>query len=132
MVELKLPSGATLKITPSPFAESKALYQAFLKEARGVKFNSKTEMVEVYKELFCLGFSTPEIEKCLWKCFERCTYNAGNGDLKIDASTFEPVGAREDYTQVCTEVAKENILPFVKSLYAEYQRISAMIESDPQ
>lgn len=130
MKEVTLPSGAVLKITPSPFKDSRALYQAILKEAREVKINSKMEIVEVYKDLFCLGFSSPEVEKCLWKCFERCTYDSGKGDFKIDENTFEPVEARNDYMQVCVEVAKENVMPFMKSLYVEYQRILAMIESD--
>lgn len=129
MKEVKLPSGATLKITPSPFKDAKSLYQAILKEAKGVSINSKTEMAEIFKNLFCIGFSSEEIERHLWVCFSRCTYNGGKGDLKIDADTFEPIEARDDYMQACMEVAKENILPFVKSLYAEYQRMLAMTEN---
>jgi hypothetical protein len=129
MREIKLPSGATLKITPSPFAVSKALYQTLLKEARGITVNTKTEMTELYKDIFCVGFSSPEVERCLWECFKRCTYNNGKGDLKIDENTFEPVEARDDYMSVCVEVIKENVLPFVKSLYAEYLRITAMMEN---
>lgn len=131
MREVKLPSGAVLKITPAPFADAKALYQALLKEAQGVEIHSKMEMTNLYKELFCRGFSSPEVEKCLWKCLERCTYNGGNGDLRVSNDTFEPVSARDDYMSVCMEVAKENVLPFVKSLYAEYQRILAMMPEDP-
>lgn len=129
MREVKLPSGAVLKITPSPFKEAKALYQALLKEARGIEFSSKTELAALYKDIFCIGFASDEIERHLWECFKRCTYNDGKGDLKIDESTFEPMSARDDYMTVCIEVAKENVLPFVKSLYAEYQRISAMTEN---
>ncbi len=128
MKEVKLPSGAILKITPSPFAEAKALYQSILREARVVEFTAATDMASVYKNLFCVGFSSPEIEKCLWACFKRCIYNSGKGDLKIDENTFEPIEARDDYMLVCVEVAKENILPFAKSLYAEYQRLLAMLE----
>lgn len=131
MKECKLPSGATLKITPSPFAISKSLYQAILKEAKGIAVGSGTEMASLYKELFCIGFSSPEIEKALWECFKRCTYNGGNGDLRIDESTFEPVEARADYMTVCMEVAKENVGPFVNSLFAEYQRILATTGENP-
>lgn len=132
MKEVKLPSGAVLKITPSPFAVSKALYQAVLREAKGISVSAKTELGNVFKDLFCTGFSSPEIEVCLWKCFERCTYNSGNGDIKIDENTFEPVNAREDYTPVCMEVARENILPFGKSLYAEYLKLLATFENAPK
>lgn len=130
MKEVKLPSGATLKIHPAPFKEAKALYMAILKEAKGIHIDSKTEMAEIYKNLFCTGFSSEDIERPLWVCLGRCQYDGGKGALKIDADTFEPLEARDDYMQVCMEVAKENILPFVKSLYAEYKRMLAMTESD--
>ncbi len=131
MKEIKLPSGAVLKITPSPFSDSRALYQAILKEAKDIPINSKVDMAAVYKDLFCIGFSSPEIEKCLWACFQRCTYNAGNGDLRIDEKTFEPVERRDDYMKVCMEVTKENVLPFVKSLYAMWLKFSETTESNP-
>lgn len=130
MKEIKLPSGAVLKITPSPFKAAKALYQAILKEGRGVEVSTKTEMSTLFKDLFCTGFSSPQIEECLWACFQRCTYNGGNGDLRISDDTFEPIQARDDYFTVCVEVAKENVGPFVKSLYAEYQRFIAMMPTD--
>lgn len=130
MKEVKLPSGAVLKITPSPFAVAKALYQAILTEARGLEVGTNTELTTLYKELFCIGFSSPEIEARLWECFKRCTYNNGKGDFKIDNDTFEPIAARDDYMTVCMEVAKENVLPFAKSLYAEFQRALAMTEKD--
>lgn len=130
MREHKLPSGAILKVSPAPFKEAKALYQAILKEGRGIEVSSKTELAALYKEIFCAGFSSVEVERCLEACFKRCQYCDSRGELKIDESTFEPVNARDDYMTVCMEVAKENVLPFVKSLYAEYQRIIAMTDKD--
>jgi len=130
MKQITLPSGAILKITPSPFTDAKALYQAVLEEVRFLNLDAKTEMASVYKDLFCVGFSSKKIEAGLWKCFERCTYNSGNGDLKIDKDTFEPIAARDDYWTVCMEVAKENIHPFAKSLYAEYGHILATMQND--
>ncbi len=132
MKEVKLPSGAVLKIGNTPFATSKALYQAILKEAKGVAVSSKTELSSLYKDLFCIGFSSPEIEACLWECFKRCTYNAGNGDFRIDESTFEPVAARQDYVAVCVEVAKESVYPFGKDLFAKWSTILATTENAPK
>lgn len=129
--ELKLPSGATLKVSPSTFENSKALYQAILEEMKTIPIGTSTEMASVYKDLFCLGFTSKKIESCLWECFKKCQYNSGHGDLKIDKDTFEPIAAREDYLTVCMEVAKENTLPFVKSLYAEYGHALRMILSVP-
>lgn len=125
-----MPSGAVLKIGVSPFEVSKALYQAILEEAKAVAFVSTTEMASVYKDIFCVGLSSKKIEACLWECFKKCIYNSGKGDLKIDKDTFEPVEARSDYVAVCIAVAKENIDPFVKGLYAEYSQFFEMIGSD--
>lgn len=117
MIEKKLPSGAVLKITLAPFAEAKALYQACLEELRGLKVDPHEEIdVNLFKDLFCVGLSSKKIENALAACMKRSLYN----DLKIDENTFEPVDARQDYMVACFEVAKENIAPFVKSLYAEY------------
>jgi hypothetical protein len=120
MREVKLNSGAILKVQPASFAVSKALYQALLREMKAVSISTQTEMAALYKDLFCIGFSSPEIEACLWECMKRCLYNTGKGDFKIEADTFEPVACRDDYVKVCVEVSKENVLPFFKSLYAEY------------
>ncbi len=125
----KLPSGATLKIQPASFAVSKALYQALLRELKSVQVNTTVEVGNFFKDLFCVGFASADIEACLWECFKRCTYNSGKGDLKIDEQTFEPVACRDDYMKVCVEVAKENVLPFGKSLYAEYLSARSMAES---
>jgi hypothetical protein len=126
MKEVKLPSGAVLKIGLAPFEAARSLYQAVLEEAKSVMISSSTEMASVYKDLFCLGFSSKKIENCLWECLKNCLYN----DLRIDAKTFEPVTARNDYMTVCMEVAKENIHPFVKSLYAEYGQFLSTLLSD--
>lgn len=129
MKEVKCPSGAILKINPAPFKESHDLYKAVLREAKHIQFSKKTELPTLYKDLFCAGFSSEEIEVKLWACMKRCTYNSGNGDLKIDEASFEKVETRDDFMMVCMEVAKENIHPFVKSLYAEYVQAIATTES---
>lgn len=132
MKEVVCPSGAVLKITLSPFAIAKGLYQCVLKELKGLNIDSKTELTTLYKEIFCTAFSSKEVESALFECFKRCTYNSGKGDLKIDESTFEPEQARQDYMTVCIEVGKENILPFTKSLLSEYQRILSEINTNTQ
>lgn len=118
--EIKLPSGATLKVTPAPFGDAKALYQALLREMKAIEIGPQSNMQDMFKSAFCIGLSSPEIERCLWDCMKRCTYNGGAGDLKIDAETFEPVERRDDYIKVCVEVGRENVIPFANSLYAEY------------
>ena len=127
MREVSMPSGAVVKINAAPFVDSKNLYQALLRELKDVKIDTKMEVAELYKELFCRGFSSPEIEQCLWKCLERCTYNSKGADLRINKDTFESIQAREDFMAVCIEVVKDNVGPFIKSLWQEFSRMSAMI-----
>ena len=111
MQEVKLPSGAILKIGHTPFEISLALNEAVIEELKNIDVTADTEMLVIYKNLFCVGFSSPKIKECLWKCFERCTYNSGKGDFRIDKNTFDPIDARQDYAEVCMEVAKYNIAP---------------------
>jgi hypothetical protein len=127
MKEITLPSGAILKITLAPFSDAKALYQAFLEEMKTIEVSSTHDFTNLFKNLVCIGFSSKKIESCLEVCLKRCTYNYGKGDLKIDKDSFEPAENRGDYMSVCTEVAKENILPFMKSLYVQYQQLLAIL-----
>lgn len=116
MIEIKLPTGATLKITPAPFADAKALLQAMLAELKTVKVSAGEELGEMVKNMLATGLSSPAIDKALEACMARCTYNGH----RIVSDTFEPEKAREDYLAVCMEVAKANIQPFMKSLYARF------------
>lgn len=121
MKTVQLPSGAELSITLSPFAVSKALYQAILEEAKLVGIDPKQDEVMLYKDLLCSMLSSKKVEAALAKCMERCTYN-GERIANVEA-TFELESARDDYLTVCFEVAKENISPFLKSLYVRYSQV---------
>lgn len=125
--EINLPSGAKLKITLSSFAVSKALYQAILEEMKAIRIAGQDDVAQAIKDIFCTSFSSKKVEACLLECMKKVTYN----DLKVDDSTFEPEEARQDYMTVCMEVAKENVLPFTKNLFAEYSRALAMMPRDP-
>jgi hypothetical protein len=133
MKKVSLPSGATLSIGVIPFKEAKALYQALLKELKEVTLNTNMQVGDLLKDLFCISFSSPEIERALWACLSRCLYGNGEGsDLKITEETFEPVAARDDYMKVCVEVTKEAVNPFAKSLYAEYRVATAAMPVSTQ
>jgi len=123
---MKLPSGAELEITLSPFATSRALFQAILDESKLLKLDPKADVdVNLLKDLFCTFLSSKKIEACIWECMKRATYNG----LKITEDTFEPEAARDDYFSVCFETTKANILPFTKSLYAQYGHILAILKN---
>jgi len=130
--EVELPSKAILKIHHTPFEVSLALNEAVIEELKGLQFDSQTDMLKIYKDIFCTGFSSKKIKECLWKCFERCTYNSGNGDLKIDKNTFDPMDARQDYAAVCMEVAQYNIAPFVKAHSAKFFQALESLKSSPE
>lgn len=122
--EVKCPSGAILTINEAPFHDAKNLYQALLRELQHVKIDSNRDLMNLAKELVCIGFSSPAIEGLIWKCFEKCLYNMGTGPMKITKETFGPKECWQDYTTVCVEVAQENVAPFAKSLFAESVRLS--------
>ena len=125
--EFTLPSGAVLQVNLAPFADSKALYQAVLEEVRGISINDDQDIgVNLIKDLFCTGFSSKKIEATLEKCLARCLYKGE----RITKDSFEDAEARGDYMKVLIEVTKENILPFVKSLSAEFSLAKALLQSD--
>ena len=62
MKEVKCPSGAILKITPSPFKDAKALYQALLEEAKDLKITTDLELGQIVKDILCVGLSSKKIE----------------------------------------------------------------------
>jgi len=124
---IKLPSGVEIQVQPAPFAKAKALYQAVLEEMKGMKITASDELdTNFVKDLFCGFLSSKKIEDCVWECMASALYKG----VRIDKNTFEPVQAREDYIHACYEVAKENILPFGKSLYAEYGHLLGAITKD--
>lgn len=124
MREVKLPSGSVLKVSPAPFEDAKALFQAMAAEMKGVELSSSREITDMLKDLFFIGFSSKYIERCLEKCMERCLYNG----VRINADTFEPIDARQDYLTVMAEVATENLGPFLKSLFAKFREVLTTIE----
>lgn len=127
MKEVTLPSGKILRIDLAPFADSKALYQAVLEELRTVPMRDEDEIgVNMLKDLFCTGLSSKRVDKALEKCLARCLYD----NTKITDEIWEPEEARGDYMKVLLEVAKENIVPFVKSLSAEFSLIRGLLRSD--
>ena len=127
---MKLSSGAELNITVGSFAESRDLYQAVLEEAKGLKLDANADVdINLFKDLFCTAMGSKKIEKYLWICMKRVTYNGTR--ITDPEAVFEPVEARGDYMEVCLEVAKANVLPFMKSLSAQYGQVLGMLKSVP-
>ena len=112
---MELPSGAVLKVTMSDFATSKALYQIIAEELKDVKVNS-SQGEQFGKDVFCVAISSKKIQAAVWECAKRATYNG----KRIDADTFEPEEARQDYLAAMFEITRVNTVPFMKDLYAKF------------
>lgn len=125
--EIKLPSGALLKIQLAPFADARALYQAIAEELKGIKIEMDSDAFSLKKDVFCTFLASKKIEAAIWGCFPRVIYDG----KKMDNDTFEPEAARDDYFMVCYHVTKANIMPFTKSLSAELGPILDLILQSP-
>lgn len=112
--EIKLESGATLKISVAPFLDAKALFDSCMEELKSVDVSSERDMASVIKDIACVALSSKKIEKAIMKCAERATYNG----LRISFETFEDVSARRDYLEVIQKIAEKNLEPFTSALAA--------------
>lgn len=131
MKEITLKSGAVLKIGATPFDVSKCLFQAVVKSLKNVEISKDVNSYEGFvAALIGAELSDSEVEKWIWACLSRCTYNnAGKADLKIESAMFEDDKAREDFIDVCIEVGQENLRPFMKGLYLALPHLTEMIEN---
>ena len=118
MKKITLPSGAKLEIDLAPFADANALNKAVAKELKGMKFDPELNLTDpvFIKDLACTAFSSDEIMNALEVCFRRCTYNG----LRIDANTFEPEEARQDFFITCKEVLIEQLRPVAQALLSMF------------
>lgn len=119
-----LPSGKKLELNTAPFADADELWQAFAAEMRDVPLQIDiTEDVEFFKNMACASVASIRVREAVWKCMRRCRY----GIEPIGEGSFEPVETREDYMPAYIEVAKENILPFLKGLYAVSSQLKELL-----
>lgn len=129
MKELKLKSGETLKIGVVPFRDAKNLFDSVSKEVKSSKWDAQQKIdVNFIKDTALSLLSSEAVEKNLWVCMSRSMYKG----LKITEETFEEVKAREDFLEVCFEVAKETLAPFTKNLFAELQPLLEMLTQKSQ
>lgn len=120
MRELTLQSGAVLRIQPAPFRAAKRLFDALALEIKDAKMDPKEEIdVNFIKGILLGAVASPKVEEALWPCLVNCIYN----DHKITTETFENSDARVDFLEICYEVGKENVFPFMKNLYSKYSPI---------
>ena len=126
MKEITLPSGVLLRISLAPFDEAERLRETAFEEMKTIDLNPDKEMdANFYKNLFCTAFSSNKFKEALKPCMARALY----GDNKCHlSSTWESPEAREDYMAVLSEVAKENLTPFLKGLTSSLKALSQVIQ----
>lgn len=116
--ELKLPSGKILRADPSTFDKGKHLYQTVMREAKNLGSEITTDIDEtLIFRLGMLALSSETIEKAIWECVDKTLID---GD-RVTKAYFEVVENRDDYFTFLFEVAKVNIAPFTKSLFAQFK-----------
>lgn len=118
MNEIDLESGKKLRLSLASFSLGKELYQSFSEELLklDVKFDDEMD-INFLKNLILTFLSSKKIENCLWRCAEKCLYE----NMKVTQDLFENEEARQDYFEIMFHVAKRNLDPFVKALYAKYK-----------
>lgn len=109
-----LPSGAKLRIMDPDFEVSKQLYQAVLEDVRTIKFETKDQLENFIKDSVCVALSSKKVEEKILACAKVCLID----DQRFDLKYFQPRENRGDYIPAMLAIAEDNILPFMKDLFA--------------
>lgn len=122
--ETTLPSGAKLSITPASFEIANELRKAIMRALKGVSFDGKIQDisqmdVNILKEAIISVGSDDEIEKILFQCFARVTYDG----VKIEKGLFDDLELgdklRSDYHNICWKVIEANVVkPFFSQTFS--------------
>lgn len=136
-----LPSGARLRVTPSPFADAKRLQNELWKAAKGsgVGEIDLAKLREAYQKgqgdvgkVLAIFFdallsltSSDAVDAAVFKCAERAAYLADGTDQtarKVDRALFDDpemgTKAREDYFPIQYKIAEVNVGPFIRAAFS--------------
>lgn len=120
-----LNSGAKLEVTESSFSDAYALEKSLISSVKETNLSG----LQVKKDIFDMDIdvllksvlmmaTSPQVEQCLFKCFERATYN----NLRINRGLFDDpkigLQIREDFYEICLKVAEVNCRPFLKRIFS--------------
>ena len=120
-----LVSGAKLEETESSFNDAYALEKSLIsaiKETNLSGFQVKKDIfdmdIDVLLKAILVMATSPQVEQCLFKCFERATYNG----LRINRGLFDDpkigLQIREDFHEICLKVAEVNCRPFLQRIFS--------------
>ena len=123
-MEIQLPSGAMLEVTPLDCGDSYAIFQQVMKVIGLLDIDlSKLDMTKDFRAQDVLEFKRPlaqllsnaELEKAAKKCLTRCTYEG----LKVTEATWNPLVARQDFLFAMFYDLKENCSPFLDGVFSD-------------
>ncbi len=107
-------SGARLHVSSATFVDANALRKALLRTAKGIPMSADPMAMDlsILKDVFIEAASSDEVERCLFKCMERASYQ----DVKILPNLFDDptLGeqARGDLIEIYWKVIEVNCGPF--------------------
>lgn len=131
---MKTQNGVDLVIKPADFISAMKLKNAVLKAVKesGVDI-SKIDLEKINAaslqpiiEVVLSADTSEDVEKAIFKCLERCTYNGE----RIIRDTFEPIEAREDYYEIVIACLKENLAPFFKNLISKLKSLTPKVSDN--
>lgn len=124
-MEIKVKSGTAVIINPAPFEDALALNNAVGNPVLGLNVDIKPDFdldSAANFHYMTVVASQAAVQALVMKCLVRCTYNG----QKITQATFEAEGAREDYFEIAVACVRENLAPFVASLFSQF---SVLVEA---
>lgn len=113
-----LPSGKEIISQPSTFEKGRRLYQVILREAKKLNLDLGNLDVDanIIFQIGTLALSSEEIDQAIWEVSDKTLIDG----VKVSVDYFKVVENREDYFHFLMEVAKVNLAPFMKSLFAQF------------
>lgn len=127
-----LGSGAELEVTVASYQDANALKNAILEAVRGTKglddvLGQVTAGGVANADLgpimdAILGTATSEkVERCLFKCFERCLYNKVKLNLDLFDDRKMGMQVRRDYYEIALKVIQVNCSVFMQGALSLYK-----------
>lgn len=119
-MDFKLSSGASLVVSQAPFVDAMALQKALLASVKGLPLSADIMKmdVSVLKDGVIAAATSPEVEKALFQCAARATYE----NIVVSADLFDDpkIGtqARKDFYDIAWKIIEVNCGPFFKTTFS--------------
>jgi hypothetical protein len=129
-MDFKLASGASLTVSQAPFVDAMALQKALLASVKGLPLSADIMKmdVSVLKDGVIAAATSPEVEKALFQCAARATYD----NIVVSSDLFDDpkIGtqARKDFYDIAWKIIEVNCGPFFKTTFS---RLKAALPAAP-